>query len=352
MIEEGLAKGHDVHIDSEFVQNLVQYDQATYSERGIKVRLGHPSASDDTMGKQMGYMRNFRTRRQNGKMQAIADLHLLDAADSSPVAPNMRQWALKMASEAPDFIMSSIVFKGSGFYQKKANGHKRPLSQEMEADAELGPVYISFTPEDGAEHYYTDMVEAGAATNSLFSTEANPHFFVSQAHAWLDQHPELLQFIQKNPEAVQAFLLRAGLSASPEVKQKRTMWSIKQWLFGETDVAPEEPVQTELTMLKSELSEAREAVQQLRQERDEFEQKFTAAQQEAERLRTETIALKAEAEDLKTRLLALEARVQKVEDSPAAQPTGGDAGAEDHAAGRSFERRPLYQRALGYGRKK
>lgn len=350
MIQEGEAKGHEVHIDSEFITKLVAYDQAQYGDRGVKVRFGHPSASDETMGKQMGFMRNVRTRRHQGKMQAIADLHLLTSADSSPNTPNMREWVLSMAAEAPDFIMSSIVFMGSGFYQKKKNGHKQPVASRYEMDPDLGPVYIEFDPENGAEHYYTDLVEQGAATENMFSNKVNPDFFVSRVHEWLDFHPEILDFAKQNPEKVQAFLKRIGIGdRDPQPQLKMSKFSLTDWLLGKD--TEQEPGQDDLATIKTELETAKAAVIELRQERDAFEQKFKDAQAEAERLQAETAKLKADAEELRTSLTALEERLKKLEASPAGEATGGDGGnTPQPETKRAYEQNPLTQRARKYYR--
>jgi hypothetical protein len=167
---------------------------------------------------------------------------------------------LQMAAEAPDFLMSSIVFQASGYYQRKANGHKKPLLAETDYDASL-PVYVEFDAETGAAHYNTDLVEDGAATSSLFGTEANRRLFAVRAHEWLDQNPDIQKFITENPEKVQEFLLRLGLSKRKNMEN----FSWKKWLFGESDAEPDAEA---LAALRAELESAKSAIVALKADKD------------------------------------------------------------------------------------
>lgn len=186
MVQEGEASGHAVHLESEFISDLVAYDQRVFGDDGVKSRFGHVFGLA-AMGSQLGYFRNVRKREKGGKMQAIGDLHLLKSADKSPTRPGMYSYVLELAQEAPDFIMSSIVFKAGRYYQRKGNGHKKYIWEYAETnpdgsprwdswvwkDQALGKVYVEFGSK--GEHYYTDLVDDGAATDNLFhSTPATP----------------------------------------------------------------------------------------------------------------------------------------------------------------------------------
>lgn len=320
MVEEGPAKGHGVHLDAEFVEAIVAYDQKHFANRGLKARFGHPSASSDTMGTQMGIFRNFRKRKTGGKMQAIADLHLLESADDSPTHPGMRSWMLKMAAEQPDFVMMSIVFQGSGLFQKKANGHKVPLAGEYDSNPELGDIFVEFG--DGASHFYTDAVEAGAATDSLFGTRMNPDLFVSRAHQWLDDNPDLKKFVQDNPQRVQFFLQRLGISIQQPQPKKMSKFSLSKWLFGEQQEA--EPTVEDLDTLKTALSEAKSAVTTLQEEKQALENRAKKAEQEVSALQANVAALKKEAETLQADAKAKADEIAALKAEPAAEHTGGD----------------------------
>lgn len=312
MVEEGEAKGHGVHLESEFVTNLVAFDKAHFSERGIKARLGHPGLSSDPQGTQLGFMKNVRRRKsESGKMQAIADLHLLDAADNSPAKPGMKTWVLQMAAESPNFIMSSIVFKPSGYYQRKANGNKLKMEFDEWGDLtnynpDLGNIYAEFDAASGAAHYYTDLVESGAATDHLFSNEANPHLFVARFGAWLDENPEIREFINQHPDKVQAFLDRIGFKP-----KSQKMTSLKDLLFGkdkvETDdvtisAAEIESLRTNLDKADTALANAAAQIKTLTEEVATLKSGLAETESQNKKLSEKVTELEGLAADVKTRM--------------------------------------------------
>lgn len=341
MVQEGPAKGHGVHLDEEFISAIVAYDQKHFSNIGLKARFGHPSASSETMGTQMGVFSNFRKRRRDGKMQAIADMQLLDAAEQSPTHPGMKSWVLSMAQERPDFIMSSIVFRGSGFYQRKANGHKKRIEEREDLD-ESQPVFAEFDADNGAEHFYTDLVEQGAATESLFSTKANPDFFVSRAHEFLDENPDLLQFVKDNPQRVQFFLQRLGISISQPTHKKMSKFSLSAWLFGEQQEA--EPTKEDLDTLKNELSAAKASFTALQGEKETLENRVKELSAQVDTLQTNLTALKTEAEALRADAAAKADEIAALKAEPAATHTG--APTEPAALSeKPYLQNPIYLRA-------
>lgn len=347
MVQEGEAKGHGFYLEGEFVTDLVAYDQKNYSKRGLKNRFGHPGASDDTLGTQMGYFQNFRTRKKAGKMQAIADLHLLDAADISPTKPNMKEWMMKMAEEAPDFVMQSIVFKPGRYYQKGNDGKKKYVYEYtkvtgedgekydkwVSADPSLGNVFIEFGTK--GEHYYTDTVEAGAATESLFSTEANPHLFVSKALAWLEEHPELKAFAREHPQKVHAFLESLGVQVS---KPKTISMSLKELLFGK-DKATEE-----VTLTADEITELRASL-------DKAQTALAAAEKRAGDAEAKAKVLETAAADADTKLKAAQDRITELEAQAADNhEKPGERKLETEKPGdvKSWMRDPINTRAAGF----
>lgn len=326
MVQEGEAKGHGVHLDAAFINDIVAYDVQYFSNRGLKARFGHPSASSETMGTQMGVFKNFRARKSEGKMQAIADLHLLDAAEESPTHPGMRSWVLKMAAEQPDFIMSSIVFQASGYFQKKANGHKIYIGSEYDANPDLGEVFVEFG--DKGQHFYTDLVEQGAATDSLFSTKVNADFFVSRAHQWLDDNPDILAFVKQNPERVRFFLQRLDIFIQPQPK-KMSKFSLIKWLMGESQEG--EPSTDDLVELKAALEEAQNGVKALQsglaeteRQKDFLENRAKELESQVDALQANVDALKTEAEALKSDVTAKTAEIEALKSEPAAKHTTGD----------------------------
>jgi uncharacterized coiled-coil protein SlyX len=275
------------------------------------------------MGTQMGVFKNIRERETKGKMQAIADLHLLEAADESPTHPGMRSWVLKMAEEQPDFIMSSIVFQSSGYYQIGEKGEKvRVWEYDKEGNyISANPkqkIFVAFDEKDGAAHLYTDLVEQGAATDNLFSTKVNTHLFAAQVDEFLSEHPHLLEFIKQNPAAVQKWMQRAGYNVTAKMEK----FSIMKWLKGESQNA--EPDTTDMSELRTALTAAQTEIAQLRQERDDFEAKFKAADARATQLQSDAAALRTSLEELKAQVTSLTEQLSNIAKTPADKPTGGD----------------------------
>jgi len=327
MVQEGEAKGHGFHIEAEFITDLVAYDQASFGRSGLKARLGHPGMSDDAMGTQMGYFRNYRTREKRGKMQAIADLHLLEAADASPVRPGMREWVIQMAGEAPDFIMSSIVFKPGRYYQKARGGDKRYV-HEYDADGhyqypdEGKKIFIEFG--DNGEHYYTDLVEAGAATDRLFSNTANPRLFVARLGEWLDDNPDIREFITTNPDKVQAFLDRIGFTPT-HTPQPFTKMSLKELLFGK------DKPENDTALSAAEVQELRD--------------KLAAADTELARLAEENTSLKSGIAETERQLGAAQLRITELEKAAAAAHTELTPDEDDEKTEKVWDNDPVNQRA-------
>lgn len=343
MVEEGEAKGHGFHLEAEFITDLVKYDIKMFGSRGVKARLGHPGMSDDTMGSQMGYFQNYRERKKKGKMQAIADLHLLDSADISPTKPKMREWVIGMAEEAPDFIMSSIVFRPGRYYQKQKDGKKKYVYEYTKvrgedgeeydkyvySDDSLGKVYIEFGAK--GEHYYTDLVESGAATDSLFSNTANPQLFVARLGEWLDENPDIRQFITTHPDKVQAFLDRIGFKTQP-TKPAHKM-GFMEILFGKSPAAED----TTLTA---------QEIQQLRAGITKADEALAAADKKNQELAEELKSLKSGLAETERQRDKLSARVTELEKQAADVHTKVQKETELPAEENSWSKDPINQKAF------
>jgi hypothetical protein len=255
-----------------------------------------------------------------------------------------------MAEERPDFIMSSIVFAPSGYYVKKDGKkmearffygwdddmfgwHYKDGEQWIKAE-EADSLFVEFDENKDAKHHYTDIVEEGAATDQLFSTRINSHLFAAQADAFLNEHPHLITFLQENPDAVSAWMLRAGYTVSPSQKKKSMAFDMKKWLFGEnTDT----PTAESLDEMRTALNAAKEEITALRKERDEWKVKFETAENTVTSLSATVEQLKASVADLTTKL-------SNIAQQPAAQPTGGDTPPGEPATQqkkRAYQRNPI-----------
>lgn len=275
MAQVGPAKGHGYWLEQGFIDRLVAYDQKHYSENGLKARFGHPAMSDTSMGKQMGYFKNFRVRGGD----AIADLHLLESANLSPSQPGMRKWMLSMAKEATDFVMSSIVFRTFSFYQYDPEDGQRV---DLEVDRWGDPrtkfknerVYVDFNEENGDRHLYTDLVEAGAATNALFGQQFNQDKFAVRVVSFLQENADILSFIQANPQKIIEMCETLNIPIEMDKKkEKMGLWrQLGQLIFTEetetteTEEKPEATADTPESDVIEEETVALSVVEELREE--------------------------------------------------------------------------------------
>jgi hypothetical protein len=282
MCQVGEAKGHGVHLEQSFIEELVAYDNQ-YHANGLKARFDHPALCEGTMGTQLGKFTNFRVVED----KAVADLQLLAAADASPKHPQMREWTLKMAQESPDFLMSSIVFSRKDLYQYNADGEKVILERDMEGDftnydEKAGNIYIEMD-----KHFYTDIVEAGAATDSLFSEQFNEDKFGIRAVEFFEDNSDVLEFLKQSPEKVTEFLTKLGVTLPT------------------TNIDPS--------------AEALSAAQT----------RITELETENESYKTGEATIRTELSTAKQRITDLEAEVAELREQPAGTLAGGEKGPDD-----------------------
>lgn len=255
MCQVGEAKGHGVHLEQSFIDDLVAYAQEHFSEAGLKARFSHPAMCSSPMGTQLGMFKNFRVREN----QAIADLHLLESADKSPTNPGMREWMLSMAQEQPDFVMSSIVFAQKGLYQYDDEGKRVDLEtnrwgepMDYDRDKEVFVVMGSL--------YYCDLVEAGAATDNLFSARFNQDKFAVQVVDFLQEKPELLNFLKRKPEVIAGFAAKLGIELPKPTYTFGDKFDALKGIFG----TPEKPDTTMLDAANARIKELEDEVAQLK----------------------------------------------------------------------------------------
>lgn len=176
VIEQGPAIGHGFLIDETTVDEVVALGNRR--ESGVKSRFTHPDACHDGLGTELGRVTTFR-KSEDG-MRALADLHLIDAAEHSPEG-NLRKWALEIADEDPGLVAVSIHFGGRMKKQVDEDG-------EEKRDAAGNPL----PPILRVSHLHAaDMVDTGAANRrGLFGTSE----FSALAAGRLDSI-DLLEFL-------------------------------------------------------------------------------------------------------------------------------------------------------------
>jgi len=185
---------------------------------------------------------------------------------------------------------------------------------------ELGDVYIEF-----GEHYYTDLVEQGAATDNLFSNAVNPHLFVAQAGEFLNQHPELTAFIQSHPEKVIAFLEGIGISLTqpPTKKMAAKPFNLFKWLAGEpNDPEEDQPEGTEEA--RTALEEAKTAVTALKAGLEAAENRVSELTAELNTAQETVAQLTADNTALQTELETANAEITELKNEPADVHTGAN----------------------------
>lgn len=235
---EGEAKGHGVWLDRQFCEDVAKAGNKM-GEAGVKVRFGHPAMCSDAIGSYVGRATNFRvvdvTRRESGEKAAgvIADVALDEHADRT-------EWVMNMSESAPDTFGQSIVFTYSDWKVKDADGNEHGYAQEVSEplDAwcndhpEAGSIailekerelYDAWFGQSADGHVYavlgklhgTDFTDSPAATDGVFGSSD----LAAEAEQMLDEHPQVLEVIEKNPDSVYQFLSRIGILDRIESKR-------------------------------------------------------------------------------------------------------------------------------------
>lgn len=213
----GEAEGHGVHLDQSFIEDVVKLGNE-YSQ-GLKTRFGHPSLSKEALGTYLGRFKNFKVA---GK-KAVADQYLDVVAKKSP-GGDLYSWCIEMAQKNPDQFGASIVFDDNGYYQLlnnekvilQCNGWGEPIPEDPDQ-----PVYITIKSLDGA-----DLVDEPAANEGLFSSSKfNADKFAVRLSEFLDNNPDIWQFIDKNPKKFKPFLEKYNAYKS---KQKSKVMTTKK----------------------------------------------------------------------------------------------------------------------------
>lgn len=124
-LAEGVeALGHGMDLDATTLRQVCDQVNATGAQ-GLKSRLGHPGACEDTTGKMLGRVKDARVEGN----KAVADLYLSQASRSMPGKGDAYTWALKRAQEDPASFGMSIAFRGMPSW-KLSDGTEVPAMSE------------------------------------------------------------------------------------------------------------------------------------------------------------------------------------------------------------------------------
>lgn len=336
MCQAGPAKGHGIHLEPEFISDVVEYAKANYTNIGLKARFGHPSMSNDALGTEMGKFHDFRLRED----QAIADLHLYKASENSPTHPGMRSWMLDMAEEDPAAIMSSIVFSEDYYYKYDDNGNKVIVENALSGEKN-DKLFVKLK-----SLHFCDIVDEGAATDKLFSAELNKDKFAVIATEFLNEHPEVDQFVRNNPDKIVEFVENRKNDYSfnktinqKSMKFKSTMLAILAFLGFSQKVAEEdlpEVKEDHLEQLNAELERLNTALTE--------KETFLA---DLERQNTE---LNSQVSELETSLADEQAAFAAFKEEAASDPSIAQ-GSDTILGGEPKEMAPWNQEGFGYAEK-
>lgn len=167
LAQEGVFKDRRGEFDRAALAEVVRLGNATPS--GLKSRLGHPTLSDDGVGKFLGRARDLRLgtaadARTGRPVAAVrGDLYFDRTALADPPGGGrpLGVYVMDLAESDPDAISSSLVLKVKETPKTDAKG--RPLT---DADGEpLPPVWLP------TELHASDIVDVGDAVDGLLSAE-------------------------------------------------------------------------------------------------------------------------------------------------------------------------------------
>ena len=224
---EGEARGHGVWLDREFCEAVAAAGNAT-GDVGLKVRYGHPAMCSDAIGTELGRAKNFRVvdveRTIEGeKVQAagvVADVHLLKSAHSAPQG-DIAKHVLETAKEDPKQFGQSIVFTYSDWVVKDKDGNRHSYREECDGeDDSKNKTWNQWRSQSADGKIYavlgklhgSDFTDTPAATDGIFSTNT----LAEEAETMLEEHPQILEVLEKNPKSVVEFLDRTGLAEKIE----------------------------------------------------------------------------------------------------------------------------------------
>lgn len=302
---EGEALGHGVWLDREFCEAVAAAGNAT-GDVGLKVRYGHPAMCSDAIGTELGRAKNFRVvdveRTIEGeKVQAagvVADVHLLKSAHSAPQG-DIAKHVLETAKEDPKQFGQSIVFTYADWVVKDKDGNRHSYREECcNEDESKNKTQAQWEAQsaDGKEYavlgklHGSDFTDTPAATDGIFSTNT----LAEEAETMLEEHPQILEVLEKNPKSVVEFLDRTGLAEKIESARVAGLQAAKDKEIAalKAEIASLGEKNAELQKKGVELLAAAEdqhkvAVQKFESDIKERDEALAAAKAECEQLRAE-----------------------------------------------------------------
>ena len=178
IVEVGEAKGHEMWIDSAFVDQVVMLGNDL--KQGIKARFGHPNMCSTALGTFVG---RWKGLYRDGDT-ARGNLFLSNTAIDTPNG-NLREYVVNMAEKDADMFGVSIAF------------NRDPKAEPVIDDAsgfEI-PTIVKLNA--------ADVVDSPAATDGLFSRFSG-ETVAGQVTEFLNDNPTVLDKLYKSPEVLGA----------------------------------------------------------------------------------------------------------------------------------------------------
>ena len=340
---EGEALGHGVWLDREFCEAVAEQGNAT-GDVGLKIRYGHPAMCSDAIGTELGRAKNFRVvdleREIDGETVkaagVIADVYLLKSAHSAPQG-DIAKHVLETAAEDPKQFGQSIVFTYADWKVKDADGNEHSYIGECcNEDETKNKSYEQWFGQSADEKIYavlgklhgSDFTDTPAATDGIFSTNT----LAEEAETMLEEHPQIMEVLEKSPKSVVEFLERTGLAEKIESARLAGLQAAKDKEIAalKAEIASLGEKNAELQKKGVELLAAAEdqrkvAVQKFESDIKERDGALAAAKAECEQLRAELDKTTKALSDTKA---ALDAETERYSEQVglALQPKGSYAG--------------------------
>ncbi len=302
VVTEGEAGGHGVHLDTEFVDTVIE--QGNEKKQGVKARFGHPNMSSTALGTFLGRFKNFRreaTIRDDGSeaVRALADLFLSNEAKETPNG-NLHDYVLGMAKNEPDVFGSSIVFTPGRTYRKTETGKKVYEEFARGQDGQVlctadGVAQFKYVDEDGNEIdtnrenvidrdyveceklHGCDAVDDPAANDGFFS-KFSQETVAGQVTQFLDENPQIWEILQNNDEILEA-ISKYGDKVSGFIRRYS---EYKQKHEGTEDVAMAKESTEKQTYTSEEVEQEPQETETEQDEQAEPEQSEDTGQEEKE----------------------------------------------------------------------
>lgn len=191
----GEALGHGVHLENEFISDLVESGKKL--KKGIKSRFGHPSMSASAVGTFVGRFKNFSLDDSSDAHIARADLYLDESAKETPNG-DLHSYVKKLATTDAEAFGTSIVFQIAGYY--KRDGDKKVSDKEDNYNDIDSHEFVELD-----KFLECDIVDSPAANPGGFFSSVT---IAGQVSDILDANPKLFEALNEDPDIIKGFMSR------------------------------------------------------------------------------------------------------------------------------------------------